>query len=295
MLFQDTYQYFGFWDAIEMGLYYVIVGYFFLLFFYFLFIRFRTSKKLYWLFFSLFFLCFGVARVFFIIYYFYAPELFDGATIASGEKVVEFLMVNYRLATFFTWMGVACAVGVLGILLLPPDSQIEKTKRKGSVLKDWLANKNNVKLLIRVGLFIVPVIIGILALTLSQWLFMDPDFVEPIGVNGGYGIPDDIIKITFGSWEYPLGRFLFNFIFMPLFLALIPFVFLYLAWKTFGVLRKSYALNAIGFLLYFIGGRILQGALDVADFPHVKAILPPLIILLALLIMVIANNYEQLK
>ncbi|MFW9942213.1 MAG: hypothetical protein ACFFFT_14335 [Candidatus Thorarchaeota archaeon] len=294
MLFQDTFQYFGLWEGLEMGLYFVIVGYFFLLFFYFLFIRFRTSKKLYWLFFSLFFLCFGIARVFFIVYYFFGPELFDGTTLASGEKTVEFLMVNYRLATFFTWIGVACAVGVLGILLLPPDTQIEKTEGKGNSFKDWFANKNNVKLLIRVGLFIVPVIIGILALTLSERLFMDPDFVQPIG-DEGYGLSDNIIKITIGSWEYPLGRFLFNFIFMPLFLALIPFIFLYLAWKTFGVLRKSYTLNAIGFLLYFIGGRILQGALDVADFPHVKAILPPLIILLALLILVIANNYEQLK
>lgn len=269
-----------------MGLYYVIVGYFFLLFFYFLFIRFRTTKKLYWLYFSMFFLCFGVARIFFIIYYFYAPELFEGG---NGAQVVEFLMINYRLATFFTWLGTACAVGVLGILLLPPDAQLEKREETGKKIYDWFRNKNNIKLIVRIGLIVIPVIIGILSLTLSKWLFMDPDFPSQ------YSIPDNIISIKVGSWEYPLGRFLFNFIFMPLFLALIPFIFLYLAWKTFGVLRKSYSLNAIGFLLYFIGGRILQGALDVADLPHVRAILPPLIILLALLILVIANNYEQLK
>ena len=290
MLFQDTFQYFGFWDALEFGLYFIIVGYFFLLFFYFLFIRFRTTKKLYWLFFSLFFLCFGIARVFFIIYYFFGPELYE-AIPGNGVEVVEFLMLNYRLATFFTWIGTACAVGVLGILLFPPDTQIEKNKEKGNSIKGWIKNRNNIKLLVRLALIIVPVIIGILALTLSERLFMDPDFVD-----GRYGsIPDNIIKVTIGSWEYPLGRLLFNFIFMPLFLALIPFIFVYLAWKTFGVLRKSYALNAFGFLLYFIGGRILQGALDVADLPHVKAILPTLLILLALLILVMANNYEQLK
>ena len=293
MLFQDTFQYFGFWDAIEMGLYFIIVGYFFLLFFYFLFIRFRTSKKLYWLYFSLFFLCFGIARVFFIIYYFFAPELYESLPPpGNGAEVIEFLMINYRLATFFTWIGTACAVGVLGILLFPPDTQVEKKEGKGSTIKDWIVNKNNIKILIRLGLIIVPIIIGVLSLTLSKWLFMDPDFPSL------YNLPaweDNIVTIGIGSWEYPLGRFLFNFIFMPLFLALIPFIFLYLAWKTFGVLRKSYALNAIGFLLYFIGGRILQGALDVADFPHVRAILPPLIILLALLILVMANNYEQLK
>ena len=286
MLFQDTFQFFGFWDALELGLYFIIVGYFFLLFFYFLFIRFRTTKKIYWLFFSLFFLCFGIARVFFIIYYFFGPELFDGG---NGVEVVEFLMINYRLATFFTWIGTACAVGVLGILLFPPDTQIEKNKDKSKSIEDWFRNKNNIKLLIRLALIIVPVVIGILSLSLSEQLFMDPDFPSQ------YGIPDNIITVKIGSWEYPLGRLLFNFIFMPLFLALIPFIFVYLAWKTFGVLRKSYALNAFGFLLYFIGGRILQGALDVADLPHVKAILPTLLILLALLILVMANNYEQLK
>ena len=285
MLFQETpLEYFSFFDAIEMGLYFIIVGYFFLLFFYFLFIRYRTSKKFYWLFFSLFFLCFGIARVFFIVYYFFGPELFDGG---NGAEVVAYLMINFRLATFFTWMGVACAVGVLGILLFPPETQEENKGKK--TLNEWFKNRKNLELLIRIGLFALPIIIGILALTLSDGLFMDPDFVDE------YSVPDNIVKITIGSWNYPLGRFLFNFIFMPLFLALIPFIFLYLAWKTFGVLRKSYALNAIGFLLYFVGGRILQGVLDVATLPHFRAVLPPLIILLALLILVIANNYEQLK
>ncbi|MFX1377473.1 MAG: hypothetical protein ACFFA4_00115 [Promethearchaeota archaeon] len=287
MLFQD-FQYLDFWEALEMGLYFIIVGYFFLLFFYFLFIRFRTSKKPYWLFFSLFFLCFGIARVFFIVYYFFAPELYDGAT--NGPEVVAFLMLNFRLATFFTWLGNACAVGVLGILLFPTDTQVENAEEKGKSLANWFRSNNNIKLIIRYVLIVIPIIIGILALTLSEWLFMDPDFVSDYN-----GIPDYIISIVIGSWEYPLGRFLLNFIFMPLFLTLIPFIFLYLAWKTFGVLRKSYALNAIGFILYFVGGRILQGALDVLSSPHVRAILPPLLILLALLIFVLANNYEQLK
>ena len=185
MLFQADFQYLGFWEAIEMGLYFIIVGYFFLLFFYFLFIRFRTSRKSYWLFFSLFFLFFGIARVFFIVYYFYAPEAFV-PPYTNGAEVVEFLMINYRLATFFTWLGTACAVGVLGILLLPPDTQIETKEEKGK-FKDWFRNKNNVKLLIRVGLFIIPIIIGILALTLSEWLFMDPDFVW--APPDGYDIP----------------------------------------------------------------------------------------------------------
>ena len=286
MLFQETpLEYLSFFDAIEMGLYFIIVGYFFLLFFYFLFIRYRTSRKLYWLFFSLFFLCFGIARVFFIVYYFFGPELYD---LTNEVEVVVFLMLNFRLATFFTWMGVACAVGVLGILLFPPETQEENKGKK--TLIEWFKNRKNLELLIRIGLFALPIIIGILALTLPDGFFMDPEFLTNYP-----GISVELVTIRFGSWEYPLGRFLLNFIFMPLFLVLIPFIFLYLAWKTFGVLRKSYALNAIGFILYFIGGRILQGVLDVATLPHLRAIMPPLLILLALLILVIANNYEQLK
>ncbi|MFX1571600.1 MAG: hypothetical protein ACFFB0_02545 [Promethearchaeota archaeon] len=282
MLFQEVFEYFGFWDALEMGLYFVIVGYFFLLFFYFLFIRFRTSKKLYWLFFSVLFLCLGIGRIFFIVYYFFAPELY---TETNDAEVVAFLMFNYRMATFFTWIGIASAVGVLGILLFPPDT--EKVDSETSV-KDWFRNKSNIKYLIRLGLIIIPVIIGILALTLSDSLFIDPDFLDT------YDITINPITVNIGGWEYPIGRLLLNFVFLPIFVALIPFIFLYLAWKTFGVLRKSYALNAIGFFLYFIG-RISQGVLDIAGLPHVGAILPPLLILLSLLLMVIANNYEQLK
>ncbi len=279
MIFQDfLFQYFSLWDFIESGLYFMIVGFFLILCFYFLFIRYRISKKIYWLFFGLFFVCLGIGRVFFIIYYFYAPEL----------EIVAFLMINYRFATFFTWIGTACAVGVLGILLFPPETEPEKKSDQPKTVKNWFKNKDNVKLLIRIVLIAIPVIIGILALTLSDELFMDPDFVDK------YNLTINLVTIQIGSWTYPLGRFLLNFIFQPLFLALIPVIFIYLAWKTFGVLRKSYALNAIGLLLYY-SGRILHGALIVANYPHFRATLPPLIILLALIILVIANNYEQLK
>ena len=288
MLFQDPFQNFTVWDFVESGLYFMIVGFFILLCFYFLFIRFRTSKKIYWLYFGLFFICFGIGRVFFIVYDFLAPEL----TGVSNVEMVALLMMYYRLATFFTWLGTACAVGVLGILLFPPDTQSEEQEGKTKSIKKWLKIKNNQKIIVRAVLIAIPVVIGILALTLSDELFMDPDFQKP--PPDGYSSTVNLITIQFGSWTYPIGRFFLNFIFMPLFLALIPVMFIYLAKKTFGVLRKSYAWNAIGFLLYY-AGRILKGALDVAEFPHFRAILPTLIILLALLILVIANNYEQLK
>ena len=284
MFFQGELHNFTIWDSIESSLYYVIVGYYVLIFFYFLLMRFRTSKKPYWLFLSILFICLAVGRIFFIIYYFYTPELQD--TISDPELVAQ-LMLYYRLATFATWLGIACLMGVLGTLIFPPLTGVDNPSSRNtfsSKLKAILRNKN-VRYLLKFLLIITPVIIAILALTLSDALFMDPDFVDDYGVD-----PASLITI-FG---YPVGRAVLNFILLPLFVAIIPFMFIYLAIKTFGVLRRSYALNAIGFFLYFLG-RILQGLLDMIGAFNTRAILPPLLILLSLLIIVIANSYEKLK
>ena len=286
MFFQDTFKYFTFWDAIESGLYFIIVGYYFLIFAYFLLMRFRTSKKYYWLFFSLLFLFLAAGRVFFIMYYFFTPELYVSVP-SNGPEVVGILMMNYRLATFSTWMGIASLMGVFGILIFPPltemsinDSVSNFKKKLRKLLKNQL-----VRILLRVLLIAIPIVVAILALTLPDALLMDPDFVSQYGVDPG-------LVLIFGI--YPAGRAVFNFILLPLFVAIIPFLFIYLAVKTFGVLRRSYALNAIGFFIYFLG-RILQGLFDTLQYYHLNAILPPLLILLSLLIIVIANNYEQLR
>jgi hypothetical protein len=273
MIFQ--FVYFDIWDAIESGLYYAIVGFYFLIFAYFLLMRFRTSKKYYWLYFSLLFLFLAAGRVFFIVYYFYAPEL--GGTMSDIE-LLGLMMALYRFATFFTWMGIACLMGVFGTLILPPIAENENSE-KG--IKKLLRQKN-IKTILKIGLAVIPIIVGILALLLSDALFMDPDLRDQ------YNPAFQLITV-FG---YPAGRFVLNIILLPLMVLVIPFLFVYLALKTFGVLRKSYALNALGFFIYFLG-RATQGLLVV--FPHVRAILPPLLILLSLLIIVIANNYEQLR
>ncbi|MEJ2277079.1 MAG: hypothetical protein P8Y70_04925 [Candidatus Lokiarchaeota archaeon] len=250
MIFQDyEFKFFTLPDAIASGLYYVIVGYYVLLFAYFLIIRYRTSKKLYWLFFSILFLVLAIGRIFFIIYDFYLPE-FKG--ILSDTEAVNLFMIFYRWATFFTWMATTCLMGILGILLFPPDTK--------STLKNL---PNNV--------------------------FMDPDLKNDYP---GYSI--NLITINIFGWTYPIGRFILNFVLQPLFIAIVPFIFLYLAWRTFGVLRKSYALNALGFFFYYIG-RITQGLFDVLGWTHVVSYVPQLIILLSLVIIVIANNYEQLR
>lgn len=283
MIFQaDLFTNFTFWDAIESGLYYVIVGYYFLIFAYFLLMRFRTSKKYFWLYFSILFLCLAASRVFFIIYYFYTPEL---SPTISDPELVGILMSQYRLATFSTWLGIASLMGVFGILIFPPITEIEGVTEKSKFKK--ILKNNSLRISFKILLIVVPIIIGILALVLPDSLFMDPDFVDdyPSAVD-----PNSLVMI-FG---YPAGRAVLNFMLLPLFVAIIPFLFISLALRTFGVLRRSYALNAIGFLIYFMG-RILQGVFDTLEWYHVNAVAPPLLILLSLLIIVIANNYEQLR
>ena len=275
MIFQD-FQDFDIWDAVESGLYYAIVGFYFLIFAYFLLMRFRTSKKLFWFYFSLLFLFLAVGRVFFIVYYFYAPEL---VVTMSNLAVGGLMMTLYRFATFFTWLGISCLMGVFGTLILSPIAENENSE-KG--VKRFLRQKN-VKLTLKICLIVFPIIVGILALTLSDALFMDPDLRDKY---------NPLFELDLTFFGYPTGRFVLNFILLPLMVLVIPCFFVYLALKTFGVLRRSYALNAIGFFIYFTG-RITQGVLG--GFPHVRAILPPLLILLSLLIIVLANNYEQLR
>ncbi len=276
MIFQDFFQYFDIWAAVESGLYYAIVGFYFLIFAYFLLMRFRTSKKLYWFYFSILFLFLAVGRVFFIVYNFYAPEL---DVTMSDVELLGLMMMLYRFATFFTWLGISCLMGVFGTLILSPIAENENSE-KG--VKRFLRQKK-VKITLKICLIVFPIIVGILALTLSDALFMDPNLRDKY---------NPLFELDLTFFGYPTGRFVLNFILLPLMVLVIPVLFVYLALKTFGVLRRSYALNAIGFFIYFTG-RITQGVLG--GFPHVRAILPPLLLLLALLIIVIANNYEQLR
>jgi hypothetical protein len=184
-------------------------------------------------------------------------------------------------------MGIACLMGVFGTLIFPPITEVDTGSEKAekmSKFKEIIRNKK-VRIILKICLIVIPIVVGVLALTLPDAVLMDPD------VRDQY-VPSFQLVLIF-DW-YPAGRAVLNFILLPIMVFLIPFIFSYLALKTFGVLRRSYALNAIGFFIYF-AGRMSQGLLETFGFPHVRAILPPLLILLSLLIIVIANNYEQLR
>lgn len=281
---QDLFTKFSFYDATELGLFSCITGYYVLFFFYFFLMRYRTSKRFYWLCFAFLFLAFALARLFFILYYFFVPELENEVAIS---ELVGLLMLTYRMATFFSWIGISFVMGVLGVLLFPPNKELIELSTDSDNLKDKIMNfflQDKVKLALRIMLMAIPILMAVLALILPDDLFMDPD------IACDYNLSIEL-KTVFG---YPIGRFIYNIVMLPLMVFLIPLIFLYLAFKTFGVLRRSYALNALGFLLYFIG-RAGTGLFDAVGWVNAKAILPPLFIILALLVFVIGNTSETLK
>ncbi len=271
------------WDGLELMLYGIVLGYNVLIFFYFIFIKYRNSKKLYWVFFGCIFLSLAIGRLFFQMYYFFVP--------AQGENPItgQALMTCYRLATFFTWIGIACALGVLGILLFPSILDKEREINEQNKIKKAIImffHNDTRRLVYRVIMIIIPIIVGIIALVLPDSFLMDPDF------NDSYFISDPIPLVT--VFNYPVGRLWLNWILLPILVFLIPLMFLLLAYKTFGVLRKSYLLNGIAFLIYF-AGRILQGAFDSLELPHMRAYIPPLLIIISLILFVMANSVSELK
>jgi len=270
------------WDGLELMLYGIVLGYYVLIFFYFVLLKYRNSKKIYWLFFGCIFLALAVGRYFFQMYYFFVPA--QGITPSTGYALIW----SYRLATFFTWIGIACAVGVLGILVLPSivdqDREIKEANKYKEALLKFL-NHDKRRLAIRIILIIIPMIVGLLALVLPDSLIMDPE------INKDY-FGNSVTLIT--VFNYPVGRLWLNWILLPLLVFLIPFMFFLLGYKTFGVLRKSYLLNGTAFLIYF-AGRLLQGLFDTLNWFHMRAYIPPLLIIVSLILFVMANSVSELK
>ena len=76
-------------DTLIIGLWFVIIGYFFLLFIYFLAFRYREKRNPFHLGFGLFFLLLGVGRILFLIWDFYAH-----------------IEIWWRLATVVSWLAI---------------------------------------------------------------------------------------------------------------------------------------------------------------------------------------------
>lgn len=226
-------------EAIAIGLYFTVIGYKFLCFGYFMLIRFRKTKRMYWLYFSLFFIFLAASRVFYMM-----MDFFFGG---DPEKLVA-----WRFANLSGWLSVAMLSGILSTLLFTGDSKLHHVIKKIFPL--------------------VPIGIGIFIMF----------------------IPDIWISDPLGLFGWGTGKLVLNVIVLPIYIVLLPFMFFYLAKRSAGTLQRSFLLNGIGLLLYYVV-RAVQPVLITMTGSGTALMLPPLLILLSILIITFANQYESLK
>ncbi|MHA1821985.1 MAG: hypothetical protein ACTSU2_02240 [Promethearchaeota archaeon] len=256
-------RYLNILDAISLSLFFVVIGYNFLLFCYFILIKFRKIKKLYWFYFSIFFLLIAISRGFFVVYdYFmeyFGPHIMENPLLP---------LTIYRLAEFTGWLASAMLVGILSSLLFI------KNDKKSRYLR-----------------YSPPIIVIGLALL---WLILPPQYLIDMTYfvysPGGYGV-DPGVKIIPSPFlpNMAIGLFYLNYVILPIINFLLPLIFFYIAKKSVGLIRRSSLLNGFGFLTYY-GGRALEPLLKALNASLLtQAILPPLIILLGLLLLALAN------
>jgi hypothetical protein len=226
-------------EAVAIGLYFTVIGFKFLLFSYFLLIRFRKTKRMYWLYFSLFFIFLAASRVGYLMIDFF----FGG----NPEKFLA-----WRFANITGWISVAMLSGILSTLLFTGESKLHVIIKK-------------IFPLVPIG---IAVFIG----------FMPNEWISPTTTLDGWGI----------------GKIILNVGILPVYIILLPFIFFYLAKRSAGTLQRSFLLNGLGLLLYYCV-RGVQPVLATMTSSGTALMLPPLLILLAILVITFANQYENLK
>ena len=252
-------------DSLSIGLFFVIIGYMALLFVYFMFIRFRKTKKLYWFYFSLFFLFLAVSRGLFIVYDFYMKIWI--VEIEAGSMLP---VTIYRFASFTGWLAAAMVVGILATLLFTKETKLHKSMA-----------------------YVLPIVV-ILVASLMLWLpakyIVDPKYYwyELNLANP----PVEIVPSPFLRESYPAGLFYMNYIGLPILNFALPCIFFYLAAKSIGVIRKSSLLNGLGLIIYYMG-RLVQPMLKNMANALIPAFVPAAIILVGLLLLALANFILQ--
>jgi hypothetical protein len=226
-------------ETVAIGLYFAVIGYKFLLFGYFLLIRFRKTKRMYWLYFSLFLIALAASRVGYMMMDFF----FSG----DPEKLLA-----WRFANITGWIAVAMLSGILSTLLFTGDSKLHQIIKK-----------------------VFPLI--------------------PIGVAVFIAIMPDIwINDPASFFGWGIGKIILNVGLLPVYIVLLPFMFFYLAKRSAGTLQRSFLFNGLGLLLYYVV-RAVQPVLVTMTGSGTALMLPPLLILLSILVITFANQYENLK
>ncbi|MHA1733737.1 MAG: hypothetical protein ACTSU5_17460 [Promethearchaeota archaeon] len=263
----------GYYDSLSLGVFFTVVGYLWLCFVYFFLIRWRSSRKPYWMYFGLFFFFLAISRGFFIVHDFYYTE---------GEAHLQF----WRVATVFGWCAVSMLAGLLAILIFPAVKKEggEGTGKGGNLLFGRF-EKSQVYRILRVVIPILPLVLALVVAVMPAELIATQQEAQAMGITFHPSVVPD----------YPIGRFGLNYVFLPLITVLVPVAFFSLGYRSVGVIRRSLYLNGAGFLFYYLG-RALQSTVDVFfSNPYNLALLPGLFILLGILTIVVANQFEHLK
>jgi len=249
--------------AMSMGLFFVVVGYQFLLFCYFLLIKYRKTKKIYWIYFSLFFLLIALSRVFFVVYDYTMPFALE---LVESDPLLP-LKVN-RWAQFTGWLAVATLVGLLSTLLFTKeDDKLHKT--------------------LRILFPSIVVVLAFLFFILPPESLIDPSYhmyQAPFSIDHGL----DLSSVTMVLGK-PLGLFILNYVILSILTFLLPILFFFLAYRSVGVIRRSSFLSGLGFLVYFIGRSLQPVLVWMGSSILTQSLLPPLIILLGLLFLALGN------
>ncbi|MHA1392247.1 MAG: hypothetical protein ACTSRZ_01985 [Promethearchaeota archaeon] len=265
-------------QGLGLASFFIVIGYEVLLWLYFLIIKFRETKKMYWMYYSLFFFFGALSRGVFIIYDYMMPYFIDKV---RADPLLPLLV--FRVANFIGWLAMASMVGILAILMFTGENRASKA--------------------IRIICPLIIVAIGSLFFILPDNSIIDENYFvysDPYGMD--YQVSPGI-SATPSPWPgLGMGSFVLNLIVTPAISFFMPVIFLYLAYKSVGLVRKSSALNGIGFLAYWVG-RFSRYFFAISKNPRTglpwtgvtQNVWPAMIILLGLLFLALANMMLQQK
>lgn len=264
-------------QGLGLASYFIVIGYLFLLFCYFLLIKWRETKKLYWMYFSFFFLFAAISRGLFVIYDYMMPYFIN--QIRTDPLIPLDL---YRWANFIGWLAAACMVGVISTLIFTKNNQTTT--------------------IMRIVTPLIVVVIGSLFLFLPPELVIDGNYYiysDPNNVE--YNVAHGLTIIDSPIANLGMGTFVLQFIITPIISFILPIIFFYLGFKSVGIIRKSSILNGLGFIFYWFG-RFASPFFSLTQKPSGGAwsgitinVWPPMIILLGLLFLALANMMLQQK
>jgi len=274
-----------------IGLWFTVIGYYFLLFIYLALFKWRKDKNFFNLMLALFFITLAIGRVFFLLYDFYDKPTIIPLTLSLSaastpypsfvEALIIYNTLNWRIASFWEWLSVSFIS--LGIAYV------------------WLENK-----WLRRTLHLPPLFAGVSLLFLPGDVLFGynineiPFFIPQIQIDGyealfwlGFDPFSPLFPTKWVITYQPSGAIYLtiNYVLASLYSVFIPLLFFYVAWNSVGVIRRKALLLGIGFISYYVG-RTLQAAIIKSVLGEIAIFIAPIIVIVALVLITSGVQYE---